>query len=316
MSRAPVASRDPVIRRLAEDGVYVGLTAWTQPSLVGTLYPPTVTTAEERLHLYASSFPIGEVDSTYYTPPAERTAALWVARTPPGFVFDVKAFRLLTQHPTPPSSLWRDLREELSPELAAKARIYARDLPPEFLAEALRRFTTALDPLRAADRLGLVLFQLPPYVYPSGASLGYLEWVSDQLRDVRLAVEFRQPRWMDEGHRDQTLDFLARHNLVYVCVDEPQGSASSVPPVAAATADVAEVRFHGRNAPLWEARDVSPAERHRYDYRLEELQEWVPKIRRLHDGGRPVHLLLNNCAGGHCVDNARTLARLLVDEPG
>jgi uncharacterized protein YecE (DUF72 family) len=284
------------------------------PALVGALYPPGLTTAEERLHFYASRFPITEVDSTFYGPPAERTAGLWVARTPPGFVFDVKAFRLLTHHPTPPTSLWRDLRGALPPELAEKENIYARDLPPELLAEALRRFVSALEPLREAGRLGLVLFQLPRYVYPSRVSFGYLEWVADQLRGIQVGVEFRQQRWLDDQHREETFDFLARHRLAYVCVDEPQGLASSVPPVAAATADVAEVRFHGRNAALWEARDVSPAERHHYDYGREELAEWVPRIKLLHEGGRPVHLLMNNCAAGHCVSNAHTLAGLLADE--
>src|SRR5919205_1504967 len=110
---SPPASNepDPVLRRLAEEGLSVGLAAWTQRSLEGALYPPGVTTAEERLRYYASHFPIGEVDSSFYAPPAERTTALWVERTPTDFLLDVKAFRLLTQHPTPPSSLWRDVHD-------------------------------------------------------------------------------------------------------------------------------------------------------------------------------------------------------------
>jgi uncharacterized protein YecE (DUF72 family) len=303
---------DPVVRRLASDGISVGLTAWTQPSLVGPLYPPTVTTAEQRLQFYARRYPITEVDSTFYRPLAERTAALWVARTPAGFTFDIKAFRLLTHHPTPPSALWRDMRDSLPPEQAAKPRVYARNLPRELLTEAFRRFAAALAPLREAGRLGLVLFQLPPYVYPSSASSGFLAWVAGQLDGIRAAVEFRQRRWMDDEHREDTIALLAEHDLAYVCVDEPPGLASTVPPVAVATTDVAEVRFHGRNVALWEAPDVTPAERHRYDYQRDELAEWVPKIRLLHDGGRPVHVLMNNCAGGACVRNARTLVRLLA----
>jgi uncharacterized protein YecE (DUF72 family) len=306
------ASDDPVVRRLADDGLYLGITAWTQASLDGVLYPPTAKSAEERLRYYASRFPITEVDSTFYHPPADRTSESWVARTPPGFLFDVKAYRLLTQHPTPPAELWRDLRDALPPELAAKATIYARDLPPELLAEALRRFGTALEPMRASGRLGLVLFQLPRYVYPSRASFEYLDWVANQLEGIRVGIEFRQQRWMDDEHRQETIDFLTQHHLVYVCVDEPQGFASSVPPVAVATADIAEVRFHGRNAELWEARNISPAARHRYNYRRQELAEWVAKIKQLHDQGRPVHVLFNNCDGGFCVGNARTLARLLA----
>jgi uncharacterized protein YecE (DUF72 family) len=69
---------------------------------------------------------------------------------------------------------------------------------------------------------------------------------------------------------------------VYVCVDEPQGLRSSVPPDRGRNGDVAEVRFHGRNRELWEARDVSPARPHEYDYQIEELAEWIPKIMLLH----------------------------------
>jgi uncharacterized protein YecE (DUF72 family) len=312
MSR--VATDDPVVRRLANDGILMGLTAWTQHSLVGHLYPPTVRTAEQRLRFYARRYPITEVDSTFYRPLAERTAALWVARTSTGFTFDLKAFRLLTHHPTPPSTLWRDVRASLAPEVAERPTVYARNLPRESLTEVFRRFLAALGPLRDAGRLGLVLFQLPRYVYPSRASFGYLEWVANELAGIRLAVEFRQRRWMDEEHRETTVAFLAEHDLVYVCVDEPPGLASTVPPVAVATTDVAEVRFHGRNAALWEAPGVSPAERHRYGYRRAELAEWVPKIRQLHESGRPVHVLMNNCADGACVRNARTLAQLLADQ--
>lgn len=312
------AADDPVIRSLADDGLFIGITAWSEPSLVssGELYPPTVKTAEERLRFYAARYPITEVDSTFYRPLVARTAAVWAARTPPGFLFDVKAFRLLTHHPTPPAELWRDLREALPAKQAAKSRVYARDLPPELLAEALRRFTAALEPLRSARRLGLALFQLPRYVYPSRTSFSYLEWVANEVQDIRVGVEFRQRRWMDDEHRDATVDFLARHGLVYVCVDEPQGFASSIPPVAVATADVAEVRFHGRNTELWQAPELSPAQRHGYDYRPEELAEWVPRIKALHQDGRPVHLLMNNVYRGYAVRSARTLARLLAERAG
>ncbi|MGZ4639538.1 MAG: DUF72 domain-containing protein, partial [Actinomycetes bacterium] len=241
-ARSRAAADDPVMRSLADDGLYVGLTAWSEQSLVesGELYPPDVVTAEERLRFYASRFPITEADSTFYRTPSERTAAVWAARTPPDFLFDVKAFRLLTHHPTPPRDLWPDLREALPAEQATKERVYARDLPRELVGEVLRRFVAALEPLRTSGRLGLLLFQLPPYLYPSRASRDYLAWLADELRGLHVGVEFRTHRWMDDEHRESTLAFLARHGLVYVCVDEPQGLASSVPPVAAATADVAE----------------------------------------------------------------------------
>ena len=53
-------------------------------------------TAEQRLAYYATHFPLVEVDATYYSPPAESTTRLWAQRTPEGFLFNIKAFSLLT----------------------------------------------------------------------------------------------------------------------------------------------------------------------------------------------------------------------------
>src|SRR5512145_2158153 len=80
--------------------ILVGTASWTDKSLIkcGRYYPADVKTAEERLRFYAGEFPLVEVDSSYYAIPSEQTARLWVERTPADFVFDVKAFRLFTQH--------------------------------------------------------------------------------------------------------------------------------------------------------------------------------------------------------------------------
>jgi uncharacterized protein YecE (DUF72 family) len=302
------------IAKLANATVRVGTCSWTDPTLIkaGTFYPAEKMTAEERLGHYADNFPIVEVDATYYAPPAERTAGLWVERTPPDFVFDIKAFRLLTQHPTPPASLWKDFREELPEEVAEKRNIYMRDLPRELQAEAVRLFRDGLMPLHSAGKLGVVLFQMPPFVYPTRGSFGYLSWAAQHLEDFQLAVEFRNGRWLDEDHMDETLNFLERHRMAYVCVDEPQGFRSSVPPVVAVTAPVAEVRFHGRNVENWEKKGISAAERFRYEYPRKELEEWVPRIKTLAESAEAVHVLMNNCYADYGINSARDMADLLA----
>ena len=310
-----MGSGDDSTRRLAERGIYLGTCSWTDPTLIDaeSFYPAKTMTAEERLGFYAEQFPIVEVDSTYYAPPSERVAGLWVERTPPDFVFDIKAFRLLTHHPTPPSALWKDFREALPEKAAAKKNVYLRDLPREVQADAFARFGEALRPLHAAGKLGVVLFQLPPYAYPTRGNYGYLKWAAAELPDYRLAVEFRNGRWMDHEHREDTLDFLRRHSMTYVAVDEPQGFASSVPPLAATTADVAEVRFHGRNTDTWEAKGISAAERFRYDYDRSELEEWVDGIETMLESASRVHLMMNNCYADYGIRSAHILAEVLVD---
>jgi uncharacterized protein YecE (DUF72 family) len=68
-------------------------------------YPSSVRSAEERLRFYAEQFNTVEVDSTFYALPAERNAKLWAERTPDGFVFNIKPFALMTQHPAEMSRL-------------------------------------------------------------------------------------------------------------------------------------------------------------------------------------------------------------------
>ena len=78
--------------------VRVGTASWTDPTMTaaGVFYPAAATTAEERLQYYASTFPLVEVDATYYALPSARTAELWVERTPADFTFDIKAHALMT----------------------------------------------------------------------------------------------------------------------------------------------------------------------------------------------------------------------------
>lgn len=301
--------------------ILVGTASWTDPSLIasGRFYPAEASTPEARLRFYASVFPLVEVDSSYYGMPAERTAALWVERTPADFTFDIKAFSLFTHHPTPPRALPGDIRDALSPAVRQKRHIYAGDLPPEMIDELFRRFERALLPLDSAGKLGVVLFQFPPWFLPGREAEAYLASLRRRLPQFTPAVEFRAPNWLAEGRKDRTLAQLRDERLPYVVVDEPQGTRASVPPVIAATAPVAVVRFHGRNQAAWAKRGVGVAEKYNYLYREEELREWTSGINRLADTTEAVHVLMNNCREDKAVVNARQLAALLGvrrSEPG
>lgn len=293
--------------------ILVGTCSWADKTLVdcGRFYPPQLKSAEERLRFYADQFPLVEVDSTYYGLPSERNTALWVERTPPDFTFDVKAFRLMTQHPTPPRALPKDLRETLPPDLAEKKNLYLRDLPGEVVDEVWQRFASALLPLDSAGKLGLVVFQFPPWFLPGPQSRDYLLEAQARLPQYRIAIEFRNGRWLSEQNAERTLRFLSDQRLPFICVDEPQGFPNSVPPVAEATAEVALIRFHGRNSATWAQPGLSPAERFDWLYSEEELREWVPRLEGLAERTREVHLLMNNCREDKAVLGARQLQLLL-----
>jgi uncharacterized protein YecE (DUF72 family) len=294
--------------------VRTGSCSWTDRTLVAESdwYPKRTMTAEERLRYYAAQFPLTEIDSTYYAPPAEQQARLWAERTPAGFSFDVKAYSLLTGHPTRPGSLWKDLREQLPPEAAEKRNIYAHHLGADALDEAWRRFETALRPLHDADKLGAVLFQYPPWFVPRRDNRTELDRLRTRLPDYRIAVEFRSPMWTAEDRdRERTLATLQDQGIVFVGVDAP--TVSGLPRLLAVTnPELFMIRFHGRSDSTWSDTSRTAAERFRYLYSDQELKELASSIAEHVPEARETHLLMNNCYRDYAVRNAAELRDLVA----
>lgn len=289
--------------------IRVGISSWTEPTLIKSgWYPPDANTAEERLRYYASKFDIAEVDSTFYAIPNEKTAHLWVERTPKDFVFNAKAYALLTQHPAPPSRLPKDIREKLGD---LKANVYFKDLSPKAKESIWDRFREGMQPLQDAGKLGAIVFQFPKWFLPSPSSYRFVEDLREWLPDFGIAIEFRQAAWLKEERRQRVLKFLEDHGFTYVVVDEPQGFTSSVPPVVARTAPLAMVRFHGHNRENWEKKGITTAEKFQYLYKPDELKAWMPRIQELEKGAQEVHAVMNNCYSDYAVRNADDLAGLL-----
>jgi uncharacterized protein YecE (DUF72 family) len=296
------------------DNIYYGTSSWTDKTLIASkrFYPSTASSPEERLRFYADRFPLVEVDSTYYALPSERNAALWAERSPPHFVFNVKAYGLLTQHPVAAKSLPPEVREQLPDQALDKKRLYPKDLPEKAQELVWATFESALGPLTAAGKLGAVLFQFPRWFTNNKRNRDYLRALGERL-SMRIAVEFRGGGWMDPDRRQRTLAMLEELGLAYVVVDEPQGFKSSTPPVVACTSpDLAAIRFHGQNAETWEKPGLTAAERFRYLYSEEELERWVKPARELAQQATQLHVLMNNCYQDYGVRNASQLAALLA----
>ncbi|MDQ1710436.1 MAG: hypothetical protein QOG49_1821 [Frankiaceae bacterium] len=290
--------------------IRIGTASWTEPTLLKSgWYPEGANGAEERLQFYAANFPLVEVDSTYYFPPSEQNSKLWVDRTPPGFVFDIKAFSLLTQHPTKPAALPKEHR----PAESTKKNVYPKDLDKAVIDDVWDRFVQALMPLYDAGKLGAVLFQFPQWFPIGKRNKQYILDAKARTEPLRISVEFRNKTWMSEDNRAETLDFLTSYGLPYVCVDMPQGFTSSIPPVVAATSDLAVMRFHGHNAEEWESGSVQ--RRFAYLYSDEELKEWAPKLQELAAQAESTHVLMNNCHRDYAQRNATALAALVDAVP-
>jgi uncharacterized protein YecE (DUF72 family) len=293
--------------------ILIGTCSWTDPTLLksGRFYPSWANSAESRLQFYSSQFRIVEVDSIYYAMPSEKTSRLWVERTPANFIFDVKAFRLLTQHPTPAKALPADIARALPSVLSEKTNIYTRDLDRAVVEDLWQRFESALLPLDSAGKLGVVLFQFPPWFQPGTREQEYILSCKERLPQYRIAVEFRNNSWLSDANRERSLHFLRQNNLPFVCVDEPQGFKSSVPPVAEATSDIGLARFHGRNTESWEKQGIGPAERFKYLYSEDELRQWAPRIKSVASQTKQFHVLFNNCHEDKGIVNARQIGFML-----
>ena len=297
--------------------IKIGTCSWTDPTLLESgWYPEKIAKdADARLRYYAERFPIVENDASYYALPDPKQAVLWRDRTPDDFTMSFKAYAPITTHPTETKRLPKDIREALPGEAREKARIYPKDIPRATLDEIHKRFWTALEPLRQSGKLGAILLQFPDWFVISRDNKDVILAARELLPDDRLAIEFRNGTWLSDRNRDETLRFLSDSGLTYVAVDEPQGFPSSIPPVAAVTNDhLAVVRFHGRNAENWKKKGITAAERFDYRYSQQELLEWVPKIRKVAEQAREVHLLMNNCYGDKAVNNATELSQLLLSD--
>ncbi len=294
------------------DNILIGSASWTDKTLIGCgrFYPRQARSAEARLRYYATQFPIVEVDSSYYGIPAPSNAQLWADRTPEGFVFNVKAFRLFTGHQTSPIVLHKDIQQALGPR--EPRTLYYRDVPEEIRSELWRRFSEALEPLRQAGKLGAVHFQFPPWIVRNRDGMAHVRECAARMQGHRLSVEFRHRSWFEGERLDKTLAFERELGVVHTIVDGPQGFANSVPCVWEVThPELALLRLHGRNKETWNIKSDASSSRFNYWYAADELAAMVPQIRRVAGQVGSLHVLFNTNYEDQGQVNARLLPGLL-----
>lgn len=261
-----------------------GTCAWSDHE---EFYPPGLKPGE-RLGYYARFFPLVEVDSTFYALQPQRNFASWVQKTPPGFVFNVKAYGAMTRHHRQPRP------------------------GEENLAEVFRKFAYSIIPLREAGKLRAVHFQFPPWFVKNRENMQYLAYCREAFPDDLVAIEFRHRSWLEPAAAAETLEWLRELRAVHVVCDEPQIGTGSVPMVLATTHPaLAVVRFHGRNTATWYKKAESSTERFDYLYSREELQAMVPDLLSLANKVEEIHLLMNNNRSNYAVRNTLDLMELL-----
>jgi uncharacterized protein YecE (DUF72 family) len=293
--------------------VRVGTCSWTDATLLRSgWYPRGTKTSAALLRYYASNFTTVEVDSTFYAFPDRTRIFRWIARTPPGFLFNVKVWGLFTYHDVRRSSIPEQFRAMVSG--TDSDRVTLKDVPKDVRGEVWNSFAQVLEPLHQAKRMGYLLFQLPPWIRYSEDALRYVRRVAEVTPPFRAAFEVRHRSWLEPGVRERFLETLREGNLAYVVVDEPQ-LRWTVPPQIHVTADWgAVIRFHGRNRVAWQKGAVPVAEKFRYAYDSTELTAWGRELLSLSDRVERLFVMFNNCFRDYAVRNAATMRCLLGGE--
>ncbi len=295
--------------------IHVGTCSWTEKTLIqsGEFYPKEVRTAEERLKYYAKQFLTVEVDSSYYAIPDKRNTYLWADRTPENFIFHIKVYGALTGHGIDPKTLPKDIFNLLQEKNRNQKYLYIRE---STILEAIAgRFREALKPLITTNKLGVLVFQFPPWFHYKTSSFDYVLKCKELMQGLPVAVEFRHGSWLSPDNREKVFSLLKEHHLTYITADEPQyGTWATVPFIPEITTDIAYFRFHGRNKENWLKKAVETSLRYKYLYSDKALKEFIPFIRSIERKVKATYAMFNNCHGGFAIRNALRMKELILNK--
>ncbi|HXG42909.1 MAG TPA: DUF72 domain-containing protein [Dehalococcoidia bacterium] len=225
---------------------------------------------------YFHTFPIVELQETFYDPPSLERARKLRQEAPPGFSFSLKSWQVVTHPATSPT--YRRLRRPLSAEEAAQAGFFR---PTEAVWRAWQRTQEVAEALDARA----VVFQCPPSFVPQEENVENLRRFFGAMQRGRWLLAWEpRGRWPPE-----LVASLCRElGLVHV-VDPFQGRP--------AWGQYAYFRLHGRGG-------------YRYRYSDEELAQLLAICREeLELGRRPVYVLFNNTQMGEDAARFLSLAR-------
>ena len=198
------------------DSIFVGTSGWAYPAWKPDFYPPKLAQKKFLQH-YSTRLNAVEVNYSFRHIIAEKTLTNWIADTPPGFAFCIKAHQAITH-----------IRRLKNAE------------------EILRRFLDSIQPLAAEGKLGPVLFQLPPNMKADAALLS--EFLAQLPRTLRAAFEFRHESWFSEA-----VYAALRQCKAAMCLAESDDLV--VPDVV--TADFVYFRFRRSEYSLQERQEIS-----------------------------------------------------------
>jgi uncharacterized protein YecE (DUF72 family) len=265
--------------------VRFGVAGWDYADWWGPVYPADRKGKRtfDPLGYLVRYFDTIEINSTFYRPPAPKSATSWARRVAhnPRFRFTAK--------------LWQRFTHQRDEAWTRPEVDQVRD---------------GLAPLRDADRLGCVLIQFPWSFKREPASR---EWLDDLIRtfaDFPLAIEVRHGSW----NVPEFYAGLRERGVGAVNIDQPV-FRNSIKPGAEVTAPVGYVRLHGRNYENWFRENAESHERYDYLYTKDELDDWLDRIHEVAERARETYVITNNHFRGQAPTNALMLRQLHGDRP-
>jgi uncharacterized protein YecE (DUF72 family) len=175
------------------------------------------------------------------------------------------------------------------------------------------RFMEALYPLVSAGKLGVIVFQFPPWFLYKPEHFDFILARKDLMGRYRMAVEFRHGSWYAPEVREKVFHFMRKNQIIHVVADEPQyGTLATVPFIPQTTSDIAYYRFHGRNRENWLKKDIETSLRYAYEYSDAELKEFIPHVQTSEKMAKETFVMFNNCYGA-CAAKCEKMKILLKD---
>jgi uncharacterized protein YecE (DUF72 family) len=237
------------------------------------------------LAYYAEHFDTVEINTTFYGQPKPAVAQTWAERTPAGFEFSLKLYRLLTHAET--GSI------------------------PSLDAGLIDEYRRGVEPLANAGKLGALLAQFPPSFKQSSASQEYLDALLEQFHDYPVAVELRHRSWSDNFNA--TLALLNARNAALTQIDEPKFTVSIRQNQLPNITSFYYMRLHGRNAAQWWKHDKTE-DRYNYLYSSDELKSFADTADAARRLVKKSYVYFNNHFASKAVVNA-VMIKSLLGEP-
>lgn len=239
--------------------VRIGTAGWRIPKELRDGFPDW----GDRTQLwgYARRLDVVEINKTFYGLPMASTFGKWRDRVPGEFRFSLKAPRAITHD--------RRLED-------------AGDPLDEFLARAGE----------LEDRLGVLLFQLPPSLeFDEGLAGSFLADLRERHRGA-AALEARHETWF----RDRPEALLREHGVSRVAADPPRAEGDGRP---GADRETVYFRLHGT------------PDTYRSPYRGDGLETWEERVRRAAADAGEVFCVFDNTAEGEGTADALTIRERL-----